>query len=502
MKGVITVDIGTTSLRAILFDAVGEPLYMDQRQNAPEFFSDGRVEQEPRSWQRHLVQVLANCREAAAARGISPQCISVTAQRSSVFPVDRLGVPLHAAIMWQDTRSAEMALALESSNGLVYGKTGLRISPVFSAIKMTWLRRNRPEIWQHTHKLIGVQDWAMWLLTGRFVTDESFGSRTNLLDLVTRAWDPELLGLFEVPRHMLCDLIAPGAIAGGLSAGFAAATGLPEGLPVVSAGGDQQCAALGLGLLAGDQAVTNTGTGSYILGHSNKPVWDAAMRVSCNVSAIPGAYIVEAAVLTSGAIYRWFKESLLDLKEADSSAFDAINQEAALVGPGSNGLLLIPHFKGCGSPYWDPDARGVFLNLSLSTTRGEMARAILEGIAVELKESLALVEDLCGTVASVSVSGGMTKSALFNQIQSDVFERPVLRLTSDEASSRGAWIAAAVTIGLETSYASAFRRSTGRDEAVMFEPNPVTRPIYQRQRKRSRAVYQALAAPEVRDLFK
>lgn len=502
MKGIITVDIGTTSLRAVLYDAAGESLYMDQRQNGPEFFSDGRVEQDPLSWQRHLVQILANCREVAHAKGVVPLCISVTAQRSSVFAVDRLGIPLHSAIMWQDTRSAEMAHAMDSSNEWVYRKTGLKISPVFSAIKMTWLRKNRPDIWNHTHKLIGVQDWVLWLLTGRFVTDQSFGSRTNLLDLGTRTWDPELLDLFEVPQHMLCELIAPGAIAGGLTASFAAATGLPDGLPVVSAGGDQQCAALGLGLFASGQAVTNTGTGSYILGHSNTPVWDAAMRVSCNVSAIPGAYIVEAAVLTSGAIYRWFRECLLGLQDTDSSAFDAINQEAGLVSPGSNGLMLIPHFKGCGSPYWDPDARGVFFNLSLSTTRGEMARAILEGIAVELNESLTLVEGLCGTVASVSVSGGMTRSALFNQIQSDVFERPVLRLRSDESSSRGAWIAAAVTIGLEKSYASAFRLSTERDEAVVFKPDPLTRPIYQRQRERSRAIYHALAAPEVRELFK
>lgn len=335
MKGVVTHDTGTHSIRAILYDAAGEALFMDQRQNPPTFFSDGRVEQDPMSWPQRLVAILTHCREMANARGMTPLCVSVTAQRSSVIPVNRQGVALHPAIMWQDSRSAELAHTLDSSNAWVYEKTGLKISPVFSAIKMTWLRRNRPDIWNHTHKLIGVQDWVIWLLTGRFVTDQSFGSRTNLLDLSTRTWSPELLALFDVPQHMLCELIVPGQVAGGLNAGLAACTGLPVGLPVVSAGGDQQCAALGQGLFSGEQAMANTGTGSFIIGHSVSPVRDPSMRVSCNVSAIPGAYIVEAALLTSGAVYRWFHECLLGPQDTASSPIDKLGQEATLVAPGA-----------------------------------------------------------------------------------------------------------------------------------------------------------------------
>ncbi|MCF8167265.1 MAG: hypothetical protein K9K38_10015 [Rhodoferax sp.] len=502
MKGIVTLDIGTTSLRGIVYDAAGQALTMDQRQNLPTFFGDGRVEQDPLSWQRLLLSILANCHAVAHSKGIDVQCISVTAQRSSVIAVDRAGTPLHPAIMWQDTRCAELAHQMANSNALVYGKTGLKISPVFSALKMTWLRRNCPDIWQKTFKLIGVQDWVIWLLTGRFVTDQSLGSRTNLLNLATRTWDAELLNLFEVPQHLLCDLIDPGAIAGSLTTPCASVTGLPAGLPVVSAGGDQQCAALGLGLFSSAQAVSNTGTGSYIIGHSNAPVSDAAMRVSCNVSAIPGAYIVEAAVLTSGAIYRWFTELLGGASGDATVPLEALNHEASLVAPGANGLLLVPHFQGCGSPYWDPDAKGIFYNLSLSTTRGEMARAIFEGIAIELKESLALVEALCGAVGSVSVSGGMSKSALFNQIQSDVFERPLRRLSSDEASSRGAWIAAAVSTGMASGYAHAFKQSTSSDATLVFTPDPSKHPVYQRQRQRARAIYQAMAQPEIRELFK
>ncbi len=471
---------------------------MAQRDNVPLFFDDGRVEQDPLACQARVLEVLTACAEVAKAKGIEPLCLAIAAQRSSVIAVDRQGQCLHPAIMWQDRRTAELAQEMDAFNPLVYGKTGLRISPVFSAVKMTWLRRKRPEVWRQTHKLLGIQDWIIYSLTGAFVTDQSFGSRTNLLNLQTRQWDPELLHLFEVEPAMLCDLVAPGSVVGGLSASAASATGLMAGMPVVSAGGDQQCAALGLGLFSGERAVSNTGTGSYLIGHAAQPVFDPAMGLACNVSAVPGAYIVEAAVLTSGTIYRWFNESVCRGTDAAGAAFEAINAEAALVPAGANGLLLLPHFKGCGSPYWDPQAKGVFFNVSLSTSRGDMARAILEGIAIEMKASLERVEQLCGAVKSVSVSGGLTKSDLFNQIQSDIFERPVVRFANNEATSGGAWMAGAVAIGLESSYPAAFARLTERSSSIAYQSNPDTHAVYARKRQHSQALYQALAAPGFR----
>lgn len=502
MKGIITVDIGTTSMRGVLYDANGHLIHMAQQENVPTYFPDGRVEQDARAWQRILPAVIKACSVAAGDKGIEPIGISVTAQRSSVIPIEAGGMPLHPAIMWQDRRTAEMAQAMGEHNRLVYGKTGLKISPVFSAIKMTWLRRNRPDVWERTHKLIGIQDWALYQLTGRLVTDHTFGSRTNLFDLAQKRWDPELLALFDVPEKMLCELIPPGAVVGGLRPALAAETGLPYGLPVVSAGGDQQCAALGLGLFSGERAVTNTGTGSYLIGHSDHPALDPQMRTACNISAVPGAYVVEAAVLTSGTIYRWFADLGFGDENSGPAAFERLNADAATAPPGANDLILVPHFKGCGAPYWDPEAKGVFYNLTLGTTRGEMARAILEGIAVEMKESLELVEALCGRVASVSVSGGLTRSDLFNQIQSDVFERPVVRFKNSEATSLGAWIAGAVACGLHAGYAEAFAHAVDVGSSVSYRPEPANRPIYERQCRRARALYRALATPEFREQIK
>ncbi len=498
MNGLITLDIGTTSLRAILYDAQGRALHAEPRHNPPDYGDDGRVEQDPASWLAHGTSALRGCADAAARLGVAPAGVSVTAQRSSVIAVDSAGQPLHPALLWQDTRAGPLAQTMAGDNAAVYARTGLKISPVFSALKMAWLRRERPAVWAQAHKLLGVQDWVMLGLTGRYATDHSFGSRTNLLDLHTRCWDADLLALFGVPERLLCDLVPPGAIVGGLTPARAAATGLRPGLPVVSAGGDQQCAALGLGLFSALHAVANTGTGSFVIGHAAAPALDPEMRVSCNVSAVPGAYIVEAAMLTTGAVHRW----LLDLvggEGAPGPRFEALATEAAAVPPGSHGLLWLPHFKGAGSPHWDPQARGALCNLSLSTTRGEMVRALLEAIAIELQQGLALVEPLCGTVAAVHVSGGMTRSALFNQIQADVMERPLRRFASNEATSEGAWIAGAVATGLAADHAAAFARLAERDPPTAYLPDAATRPVYRRQARRTQALYDALAATMIRD---
>jgi sugar (pentulose or hexulose) kinase len=426
---------------------------------------------------------------------LEPTCISVTAQRSSVLPVDAAGMPLHPALMWQDTRGADLARALADCQDTVYGCTGLRISPVFSAVKMLWLRRHAPEVWRATHKLLGVQDWVLWLLSGRYVTDQSLASRTNLLNLERRDWDPDMLALFEVPRPMLCDLVAPGAIVGGLTETMARATGLVEGLPVVSAGGDQQCAALGLGLLSASHAVVNAGTGGYVIGHVEQPLHDPKMRVSCNVSAAPGAYIVEAAQLTAGSVEQWFR-TLACVNDAGT-----LEAEAADVPAGCNGLLMLPHFEGCGSPHWDPQARGAFVQVDLHTSRGAMARAILEAIGMASKDGLDVIEELSGPVSEVHVSGGMTRSALFNRIQCDVLERPMLRFSGNEATAQGAWIAGCVATGLVADQAQAYARILALDPHERLQPNDAARAVYRLQRRRSHAVYKVLASEDVRSLF-
>jgi sugar (pentulose or hexulose) kinase len=222
------------------------------------------------------------------------------------------------------------------------------------------------------------------------------------------------------------------------------------------------------------------------------------MRVSCNVSALPGAYIVEAGVLSSGAVYAWFNDRFCAGNGAGAERFAGINAEAASAPPGASGVLLLPHFKGSGSPHWNPNAKGRFFGLSLGTTRGDMARSILEGIAGEMAESIALIEELTGEVSEVRVSGGLSSNSLYNQIQADMYGKKVVRPRESEATARGAWIAAAVELGIYKSYALAYEAvESASDE---YYPDEVTAAVYAKLMKRRMLLYRALAEGGVYDL--
>jgi len=496
---IIIVDIGTSSLRSVLFGEGGDILHVEQRDNPPAYLDSGRVEQEPSTWKTHLVETLSACTGAASIRGLVPAAIGLTAQRSSVIPVDADGRTLHTAIMWQDTRTSDLCVRMEADQRTVFKLSGLRIYPVFSAIKMRWLKEERPDVYRATYKMMGVQDYLVHELTGGFVTDRSLASRTNLLNLETLEWDDELLHLFGIDKRLLCDLVEPGAITGTLTKTIAAVTGLPAGLPVISAGGDQQCAALGLGLTGPGRIIANTGTGSYLIAGVDRPVIDPRLSISCNVAAVPGSYILEAASPTAGSILRWFNREFLRECTSGENDFGSVVAEAEASPPGANGVILLPHFKGRGAPRWDPGARGAFIGLSQASTRGDMARAILEGIAAELAENLAAIEALSGVADTIAVSGGMTASRLYCQMQADTYGRRVERPDDTEATALGAWISCAVRLGLYGGFAEAHQAATSGRRCEPFLPDQTNAAVYRHTMIRRKRLYEAIRGCDIEE---
>ncbi len=496
MESILTVDIGSSSMRAILHDGRGVVLHTCRRNTVPEYRSGGsRVELDAGTYVENLLTLLKESWDFCAEQNNALFAISVTSQRSSVVPVDREGRALAPFIMWHDKRTASICHELQQYEDRVYAVTGLRISPVFSAVKMTWIRRKAPEIYKKTVKMLGIHDLALHTLCGEFVTDHSLAGNTNLLNLKSCQWDQELLDIFSVERNHLCDLVPQGSICGRTSRKLQRKTGISEGIPVITAGGDQQCAALGIGVTSKGKLKCTTGTGSYLVAHADSAVIDEKKRFLCKVGAIPGTYNLEAGLLTTGTAYRWFIEDILGRRPV-SAELEAINREVISSPPGANGLIMLPNFEGTGAPYWNSADTGMFYGLKLSTTRGDMARAILEGIVMGMAENLSLFKKKLGSISQICISGGLTRFEAYNQLQADVFGSDVILYPNRESASLGAWISAAVTLGFYDSYDEAFQTVQPVESKKIFSPDLEKTRLYRNVNKKKIKLYHVLRGVE------
>lgn len=501
MTYIITLDVGTSSMRAIVYDDKGQCHFTAQREYHTEFIYPAMVEQEPATWKETVKQVLSETAAYLTESGIVPEAVAITSQRASLIPVDRNGEALRKAIMWQDKRTiAECEeLKTQMSMNALYRKTGLRINPYAVLPRILWLKKHNPGIFEKAFKLIGVQDYVVHTLTGEFKTDWTQAARTMLMDIKHFKWDEELLEIAGLSESKLCRLVPPGSVAGGLTGSMAGDTGLPQGLPVILCGGDQQNAAVALNVIAPGFAEANTGTGSFVIAYTEKPAFDRKCRVLCSASAIAGKWILEASIFNSGAVYRWFKEQFCKDHPA-LSAFDVMNEEAASSPVGANGVMMLPHFEGSGAPYWEPMAKGMFFNLSLGTKRADMVRAILEGIAMEISTNIALLETISGEIHQVSIAGGMAKSDLFAEIQANTFNIPLVRYENNEASSLGATMVAMVSLGVypdvEHAVAGMLENNPRR-----FSPDKEKAAIYDTMMVRKHKLFESLKQRHVYDAF-
>ncbi len=447
---IISLDVGTSGMRAIVYNLKGEKKAETYCEYYCDYPQPRYVEQDPDSWKRSVIHCLSQVSRYFTENNEVPQAIAITSQRSSLIPMDEKGSPLRSAIMWQDKRTigqCEQLIQEYTLEGL-YKKTGLRVNPYFVLPKIMWLKENQREIYNKSHKFIGVQDLVVYFLTGNYKTDYTQGCRTMLMNIENFQWDTDLLNIAGITEEKLPELLPPGSIAGYLLENIAEKTNLSSGIPVIMSGGDQQNAAVALEVLKPGLAEANTGTGSFVISAVDKPVFDTQARVLCQASAVAGQWIMEAGIFNTGAIYRWFKEQFYPELKNEKNPYEIMNQEAKEIPAGANGVLMIPHFEGSAAPYWNPISKGLFFNLSLGTKRGALTRSILEGISVEIFDNINLIEKLIGNINTISVAGGMVKSDLFCSIQSSVFNKKVARYKNNEASSLGAAMIASITLGL------------------------------------------------------
>ncbi len=444
---ILVIDTGSSSMRGILFDRAGNIRFSHQIKYTMTVGADDSAVMDADIFARCLKEISVRAAAEIQQKDYGLLGISIDSQRSSVLAVDERIHPLHPILMWYDKRCVDICNSFPSETlRAIYDRCGMRLTQVSSAPKMLWMKRNLPDIYASAYKLIGIHDYLLYLLTGELVTDVTCACRTALMDIRTFDWSDELLDIFEISRDKLCPIVHPGTVVGPVKADFASETGLPP-VPVISAGGDQQCCLAGQGFLEAGTISINSGSASYLAIPLTAPAVDPSAEV--NLSAFHGRtpWVLEAANMGSGTIYQWFNRNFYH-SGVDDKDTTLINREVAAQPAGCDGLICYADFAGRGCPDTDPHARGIFANVGLQHTRGSFARAILEGICFDISRCIHHIEGLGIPVRQIQSTGGLTNLSVFNQILADITGRDVHVCANPEATATGAFLIALEALGL------------------------------------------------------
>lgn len=450
------IDIGTTGVKVVIFDLEGKKIAGAYREYGCSFPKVGWVEQDSeRLWK----EVYTAIREVIDKSSVLPKdiiSVSLATQRATLVPVDKHGNPLRSSIVWQDRRSVTQCNNIREIIGdeRYYDITGLPIDSTWSISKIMWIRDNQPKLYEKTYKFVLCQETILNKLgVETFLEDWSNGSIQGLMNIETFRWSDELISKLNISSNKLPELVPSARMVGGVSREAAEVTGLAEGTPLVMGGGDQQCAGIGAGIVKPGLAEVTIGTAGVTLVFSDKPLRDPTRRIPCSAHAYPGKWICEGLQLTAGSAYKWYRDTiaLMEVKAANEVGIDPyiiINEQISSVPPGSNGVICLPYFAGLGAPDWDPLSRGTFLGLSLKHKRSALARSIIEGITFETQKIFEAMESFGLDIKEIRLTGGATKSPVWNQIQADIYGKPCGMLANKEATSLGAAILGAVGVGV------------------------------------------------------
>jgi len=433
----LAIDQGTTSTRAILFDAAGGIRHIAQRELRQIYPRPGWVEHDPEEiWQA----VAATCRDVIAAAPAPVAAIGITNQRETTVLWDRAtGRPVHNAIVWQDRRTADICQRWRDDGlgDVVARRTGLVIDPYFSASKIRWLLGTQPGLAERARAgeiAFGTIDtFLLWRLSGGKIhaTDVTNASRTMLYDLNRLDWDDELLGHFGIPRAILPEVRDTGA-----DYGTPAADLLGRAIPIAGVVGDQQAALIGQGCFRPGMAKSTYGTGAFALLHTgDKPAISTHRLLTTVAYRLGGetAYALEGAIFIAGAAVQWLRDGLGAVSVAAETDTLAAGADPA------QRVYLVPAFAGLGAPYWEPAARGALFGLTAECGRAEIARAVLEAVGHQTADLIAaMTADGAPPIAALRVDGGMAASEIAMQFLADVVPVAVERPASLETTAWGA----------------------------------------------------------------
>jgi xylulokinase len=457
---IVAHDLGTSGNKASLHDPTGATLATLTIEYPTSFASGGVAEQDPEHWWDAVGAATRGLLERAGVPGDAVTGVGLSGQMMGAVFLGADDRPVRPAIIWADFRSTAQADRLLATVGQedAYRHLGHRIHATYTLPKIMWVRDSEPEVWARTRRVCVAKDFVVHRLTGTLVTDASDASGTDAFDQTTGGWSALLLDAAGIAADVLPPVVASTTVVGGLTAAAAAHTGLPAGTPVVIGGGDGPMAAVGAGVLTPeDGAYVCMGSSSWISASSTSPLHDPAMRSMTFNHVVPGHFVPTATMQAGGASLSWVME-LLGRSGAD---YGALLAEAAAAPGADEGLFFLPYLLGERSPHWNAAAAGTFAGLSRHHGPAHLVRAVLEGVAFNLRTCIDAFTENGIPVDCVDVIGGGATSDVWMQVLADVWQVPVRRRTIvAEANSLGAAVTTAVGLGLVDGFGVARGLST------------------------------------------
>jgi xylulokinase len=494
MAYVLGVDVGTTGARALLVDERGGvvagataeyPLYTPRPQWA---------EQEPEDWWQGCVTAIRRLLSEARVRPSEIAAMGLSGQMHGVVLLDQADQVVRRSIIWADQRSQAQCDWITERIGAerMIRRTLNPALTGFSAPKLLWIRDNEPETFAKARRFLLPKDYVRFMLTGEFASEVSDASGTALFDVRARDWAWDVIDDLELPRQLVPPVFESPVVTGRVSASAAEATGLPVGLSVVGGGGDQAAGAVGNGIVDTGIISSTIGTSGVVFAFTDEPKLDPQGRLQTFCHAVPGKWHVMGVTQGAGLSLRWFRDNFAaaELAVAASTgmdAYDLLAREASRAPAGCEGLLWLPYLMGERAPILDPQARGVLFGVTARTDRAMVIRAIMEGVAYSLRDSLEIMrQEMNIPVHEARASGGGARSQLWRQIQADVFGMEMSLLHVSEGPAYGAALLASVGAGIYSSVPEACaatirvveRLEPGPDRAVYERLYPVYRGLY------------------------
>jgi xylulokinase len=481
------LDVGTSGVKAVLVGETGEVAASATTALSLSTPRPGWAEQDPESWWEASVSSIRCVLEAlpgaeVAAVGISGQ------MHSSVF-LDRAGEVIRPALLWCDGRTTAECREITARAG---GEEHLRewaSNPAlegFTLPKVLWLRKHEPAAFGRLSTVLLPKDYLRYRLTGALATDPSDASATLMYDTARLRWSREILEAVELPESLLPEVGGSAEVLGRVTDAAAARTGLPAGTPVVGGGADNACGAAGVGAVAPGEAVASWGTSGTVLAPMAEPRVDPGMRAHTFCHVVPGVWYMMGVVLTAGGAFAWYRDQLArDMGGEDAAV--RLNEEAAAVPPGADGVTFLPYLQGERTPHRDASVRGAFLGLSLAHTRAHLTRAVLEGICFALRDSVSILHERGLPLDRLLLTGGGARSPFVRRLQAEVFGLPVSTVDREEGPAYGAALLAAVGAGAFPDLAAAARATLTRSR--LEHPDPAVHRAYAEPYARFRASY-------------